>query len=90
MERAERIIALCVGLAFSTFMMPILWLMLVLTAATAIQRFFSVWRQASAPRPVRMSSTVASRWRTWREVTGSRHDRERWRVRRSRRAGTRP
>jgi CDP-diacylglycerol--glycerol-3-phosphate 3-phosphatidyltransferase len=90
MERAERIIALCVGLAFSTFMMPILWLMLALTAVTAIQRFFSVWRQASAPRPVRMSSTVASRWRTWREVTGSRHDRERWRVRRSRRAGTRP
>ena len=90
MERAERIIALSIGLAFSMFLVPILALMLALTTLTAVQRFVSVWRQASAPRPVRMSSTVASRWRTWREVTGSRHDRERWRVRRSRRAGTRP
>ena len=28
MERAERIIALCVGLAFSGLLVPILWLML--------------------------------------------------------------
>lgn len=90
MERAERIIALCAGLAFSRFLVPILWLMLVLTTVTAVQRFVSVWRQASAPRPVRQSSTVAARWRTWRAEAGSRHDRERWRVRRSRRAGTRP
>jgi CDP-diacylglycerol--glycerol-3-phosphate 3-phosphatidyltransferase len=46
MERAERIIVLCVGLLFDSLLTPILWLMLVLTVATAIQRFVQVWRQA--------------------------------------------
>jgi CDP-diacylglycerol--glycerol-3-phosphate 3-phosphatidyltransferase len=93
MERAERIIALAAGLVFSFALLPILWLMLLLTSVTAVQRFVSVWRQASAPRAVRGSTAVSSRWRTWREVALSRreerarHARERWR---SRRAGTRP
>jgi CDP-diacylglycerol--glycerol-3-phosphate 3-phosphatidyltransferase len=46
MERAERIIVLCVGLLFDSLLTPILWVMLVLTVATAIQRFVQVWRQA--------------------------------------------
>jgi CDP-diacylglycerol---glycerol-3-phosphate 3-phosphatidyltransferase len=48
MERAERIIVLCACLAFSVLMIPLLWVMLALTSATAIQRFVMVWRQANA------------------------------------------
>ena len=47
MERAERIIALCIGLLFPVLLVPILWIMLVLTALTAVQRFVKVWRQAA-------------------------------------------
>lgn len=46
MERAERIIVLCIGLLFDSVLVPILWIMLVLTVITAIQRFVMVWRQA--------------------------------------------
>lgn len=46
MERAERIVVLCVGLLFDSLLVPIMWLMLVLTVITAIQRFVQVWRQA--------------------------------------------
>jgi CDP-diacylglycerol---glycerol-3-phosphate 3-phosphatidyltransferase len=46
MERAERIIALCLGLLFDALLVPLLWLMVVLTAITAGQRFVKVWRQA--------------------------------------------
>lgn len=46
MERAERIIVLCVGLLFDVLLLPVMWLMLVLTAITAAQRFVMVWRQA--------------------------------------------
>lgn len=48
MERAERIIALGVGLAIPSLLIPVLWLMVVLTTATALQRFNKVWQQASA------------------------------------------
>lgn len=47
MERAERIIALCVGLLFPRILIPILWVMLGLTAITAVQRFVKVWKQAA-------------------------------------------
>jgi CDP-diacylglycerol--glycerol-3-phosphate 3-phosphatidyltransferase len=47
MERAERIILLCVGLVASVILVPILWVMLILTAVTAVQRFVKVWRQAT-------------------------------------------
>ncbi|MEI8238914.1 MAG: CDP-alcohol phosphatidyltransferase family protein [Actinomycetota bacterium] len=47
MERAERIIALCLGLLFPVLLVPILWIMLGLIAITAVQRFFKVWRQAA-------------------------------------------
>jgi CDP-diacylglycerol--glycerol-3-phosphate 3-phosphatidyltransferase len=53
MERAERIVVLCAGLAFSFLLVPLLWVMLALTIVTALQRFVKVWRQAtiSAARP---------------------------------------
>ena len=99
MERAERIIALCFGLLVSSLLVPVLWVMFVLTALTAVQRFVKVWRQASAPRP----EPEPSRWRTWRETGGRSAGRSTapgaWRSRRSaetassrwrHRAGTRP
>jgi len=46
MERAERIIVLCFGLLFDSILVPVLWVMLVLTVVTAVQRFFKVWAQA--------------------------------------------
>lgn len=91
MERAERIIALCVGLAFPVVLIPVLWLMLALTTATAVQRFVKVWRQAPGPAPAPPHERVArhrtpSRWREWREsaVRGDAADPEsgRWRTRR--------
>ena len=49
MERAERIIALCLALLVRPLMVPILFVMLALTLVTAVQRFVKVWRQAAAP-----------------------------------------
>jgi CDP-diacylglycerol--glycerol-3-phosphate 3-phosphatidyltransferase len=79
MERAERTIALGFGLLFDSLLVPVLWLMLVLTLATAVQRFFKVWNQASAPRP---EPVGLQRWRgrrvarpterTWRRRTQDR------------------
>jgi CDP-diacylglycerol--glycerol-3-phosphate 3-phosphatidyltransferase len=76
MERAERLILLGVGLGFHVVLVPVLWLLLVLTACTAAGRFVRVWRQASAPaalpvtRPNRTwrPGRVESRWRAWRET----------------------
>ncbi|MDQ6784876.1 MAG: CDP-alcohol phosphatidyltransferase family protein, partial [Actinomycetota bacterium] len=47
MERAERIIVLCVGLLLGFLLVPLLWVMLALTLFTAAQRFVKVWRQAT-------------------------------------------
>ena len=62
MERAERIIALGFALLFDSLLIPVLWLMLVLTLVTAVQRFVRVWQQASVPKP----APQASRWRARR------------------------
>lgn len=51
MERAERIIVLCIGLAFDVILLPVLVVMLALTLVTVVQRFVKVWRQASLDRP---------------------------------------
>ena len=51
MERAERFIVLEIGLLFSQILIPVLWVMLVLTLVTAIQRFVKVWRQATNVMP---------------------------------------
>lgn len=47
MERAERMVLLAVGLCFDV-LVPVMWVMLVLTAVTAVHRFVMVWRQAAA------------------------------------------
>lgn len=50
MERAERMIALGLGLflqPFAPVLVPVLWLILALSTLTAVQRFVSGWRQAS-------------------------------------------
>ena len=52
MERAERIIVLALALLFSELLIPILWVMFVLVAITAVQRFVKVWRQMSQDRPL--------------------------------------
>ncbi len=47
MERAERLIALGIGLAIPPLFLPMLWIMLTLTLVTAVQRFVKVWKQAT-------------------------------------------
>jgi CDP-diacylglycerol--glycerol-3-phosphate 3-phosphatidyltransferase len=59
MERAERLIALGLGLLFDSLLVPVLWVMLALTTFTAVQRFVKVWRQASAAP----AEPLADRWR---------------------------
>ena len=96
MERAERIVALCVGLAFSSVLIPVLWLMLALTGLTALQRFVMVWRQAGAPpkpAPLPRVRPARSEPRWW-----ARPERDparetptaRWRARRQAAAARRP
>ena len=51
MERAERMVVLGFGLCFEVLLIPVLWVMLTLTSATALQRFFKVWRQATNDIP---------------------------------------
>jgi CDP-diacylglycerol--glycerol-3-phosphate 3-phosphatidyltransferase len=62
MERAERMALLAVGLALD-ILVPVLWIMLVLTALTAVHRFVMVWRQASkvTPTPTPASSPASPR-----------------------------
>jgi CDP-diacylglycerol--glycerol-3-phosphate 3-phosphatidyltransferase len=62
MERAERVVLLCIGLLFGWLLVPVLWVMLVLTAITAVQRFVLVWRQAVAA-PVVLERQAARRSR---------------------------
>ncbi|MEY2422575.1 MAG: CDP-diacylglycerol---glycerol-3-phosphate 3-phosphatidyltransferase [Acidimicrobiaceae bacterium] len=81
MERAERIIALGMGLLFEGLLIPVLWLMLVLTAFTAVQRFLRVWGQAT---PSRARQTPA-----WRSRRVTRPSSERTRMRRDRWAAAR-
>jgi CDP-diacylglycerol--glycerol-3-phosphate 3-phosphatidyltransferase len=84
MERAERLVLLGVGLAFD-ILVPVLWIMLVLTAITAVQRFVKVWRQASPPTARRSrhprsadeprAGTLAQWWATRRPRLEARRDR---------------
>ncbi len=77
MERAERIIALCLGLLFPVLLIPILWITLALTAVTAVQRFMKVWKQAAvAPVTAAKIEMRRSRRQTRRVVrTERRHTR---------------
>jgi CDP-diacylglycerol--glycerol-3-phosphate 3-phosphatidyltransferase len=51
MERAERMILLGVALLTSAIFVPVLWLLLGLTAMTAAGRFWRVWQVAARPGP---------------------------------------
>lgn len=82
MERAERLMVLGLGLAVSSILVPVLWVLLVLTVATAVQRFARVWRQAPAPviqrtrlRPRGDRVPIEARWRAWREGSVPRAER---------------
>lgn len=69
MERFERLVLLGAGLAFDV-LVPMLWVMLVLTAVTAVHRFAMVWRQASpstrSAAPGRMRTRFVRRHRARR------------------------
>jgi CDP-diacylglycerol---glycerol-3-phosphate 3-phosphatidyltransferase len=52
MERAERMILLGAGFLSPVLLVPVLWVMLGLTLATAVGRFVKVWRLAEKPEPV--------------------------------------
>jgi len=78
MERAERLLALGLGLLFPVALVAILWVMLVLTAITAVQRFVTVWQQASVARP---KPALAPAWRSRRSARPTERNRlrrERW------------
>jgi phosphatidylinositol phosphate synthase len=83
MERAERLILLGFGLLFDSLLIPILWVMLGLTALTAIQRFVKVWRQAVAA-PVVLERQEARRSRRVARRTARAHRRTEFRRRRPR------
>jgi CDP-diacylglycerol--glycerol-3-phosphate 3-phosphatidyltransferase len=83
MERAERLILLGFGLLFDSLLIPILWVMLGLTAFTAVQRFVKVWRQAVAA-PVVLERQAARRSRRVARRTARAHRRTEFRRRRPR------
>jgi CDP-diacylglycerol--glycerol-3-phosphate 3-phosphatidyltransferase len=76
MERAERLILLGVALLLHIVLVPLLWLLFALCVFTAFQRFFKVWRQATAETAAGSSrllgwrpARVESRWREWRATS---------------------
>ncbi len=83
MERAERFIVLAFGLLFNEILIGVLWVMLALTAITAIQRFVKVWKQASAGRPVPRSRQRRRPRRTTSESLWRQRMRERRAIRSS-------
>ena len=48
MERAERMILLGIGLLAKPIFIPVLWIMLALTAMTAAGRFYRIWQIAAS------------------------------------------
>ncbi len=79
MERAERFVLLGIALAFP-ILIPMLWVMLALTAFTAVQRFVHVYRLAARPpqptparpRGVERPATPLRSWWMARRVEGQR------------------
>jgi CDP-diacylglycerol--glycerol-3-phosphate 3-phosphatidyltransferase len=61
MERAERLILLGIGLVAAPVFVPVLWIMLALTAMTAGGRFWRVWQIAARPPAPTPSSTMRLR-----------------------------
>jgi CDP-diacylglycerol---glycerol-3-phosphate 3-phosphatidyltransferase len=68
MERAERLVLLGFALLFDSLLVPVLWVMLVLTLVTAGQRFAKVWVQASSTVPQVPQTDRDRRRRTLRRV----------------------
>ena len=89
MERAERIVLLCIGLFlepwFDDALVWVMWLMLVLISITAVQRFVKVWKQAA------VAPVTQARIDLRRERRAMRRERRRTRVpMRTRVGGRRP
>ncbi len=98
MERAERMILLGVGFLSTVLLMPVLWLLLGLTSATAVGRFVKVWRVAEAPETTthrrhrriraagreRRRATSPSRWRARRQAELTSRSGRTWRARHAR------
>ena len=86
MERAERFIVLSFGLLFDELLIATLWVMLILTAITATQRFVKVWRQASEGQPPhRGRRRRARRSRSSAKSRRRRRTQAAWRARMARR-----
>jgi CDP-diacylglycerol--glycerol-3-phosphate 3-phosphatidyltransferase len=66
MERAERIVVLCIGLLFDSGLYWVMWAMLVLVSLTAVQRFVKIWRLAA------VSPSTAARLESRRSRRASR------------------
>jgi phosphatidylinositol phosphate synthase len=81
MERAERIVLLCIGLLVPPLLVAILWVMLALTVVTAVQRFVKVWKQAGVA-PVTAQRIEARRSRRVARRTARAHRRTQLRRRR--------
>ncbi len=83
MERAERMILLGIGFLSASFLVPVLWVMLALTLATAAGRFARVWHLAEPP-PAQATVRRTRRPRATARIggrTGSSFP-SRWRARR--------
>ena len=97
MERAERMILLGIGFLISAWLIPVLWIMLALTTATALGRFAKVWKAATEVSPeaisARRSADRDSRWREWRERSAAESTEPsvvvRWRTRRAEQVSSR-
>jgi CDP-diacylglycerol--glycerol-3-phosphate 3-phosphatidyltransferase len=46
LARPERVVIICLGLLVSQLLLPLLWVLAVLTNVTAVQRIWFVWRQS--------------------------------------------
>jgi len=80
MERAERMILLGVGFLAPWLLVPILWVLLGLTTATAVGRFLRVWRAADGPAVTAAVARAALRAEEASDAAdGGRPARARWR-----------
>ena len=72
MERAERMILLGVSFVSPVVFIPVLWALLVLTAATATGRFVRVWIAATQPKEAKEKVAWPDRVRRHSQHTGRR------------------
>ncbi len=95
MERAERLIGLGLALVFNIVLIPLLSVLLALCVLTAVQRFWKVWRQATAEitgeplatRATARTSATGAALGAWRPARVE----SRWRAwREARMSGSRP